>query len=263
MLNDNRLTRRWSRQQQNTLKRPASLPPDCRKIISWNLLRRVGANVASIASLIEREQPDLFLMQEATQDIEGVQAKVGGDYIWAQMPGRIHGLAIWSRTAFVTTPQVIELPSGALYDRVCQVVDLGDFGVANVHLSHGQALNRRQLRCIEKSLPERAAVIGDYNLIGPPLLPGFVDVGPRLPTHSMAKLVPLRLDRCLVRGLTCEVVSVLPRGASDHRPIVVHLAPSNAVVQREVPRIRDMAAIIERWRRAVAQGARASIGPRA
>jgi endonuclease/exonuclease/phosphatase family metal-dependent hydrolase len=40
----------------------------------------------------------------------------------------------------------------------------------------------------------------------------------------MGDLVPLRIDRCLVRGLSCGETSVLPRGVSDHRPIVVHLA---------------------------------------
>jgi endonuclease/exonuclease/phosphatase (EEP) superfamily protein YafD len=102
--------------------------------------------------------------------------------------------------------------------------------VANVHLSHGQVLNRRQLRCIEKHLPPRAAVLGDYNLLGPALLPGFADVGPREPTHVCADIVPLRLDRCYVRGLRCMSAVALDRHTSDHRPIMVRLAP--AVRQR-------------------------------
>ena len=87
-----------------------------------------------------------------------------------------------------------------MFDRVCQIVDLGSIAVANVHLSHGQFLNRRQLRRIAKALPHRAAVVGDYNLVGPALLPGFRDVGPREPTHIAGDMVPLRIDRCLVRG---------------------------------------------------------------
>ncbi len=39
--------------------------------------------------------------------------------------------------------------------------------------SHGQVLNRRQLRRLAEALPPRAAVVGDYNLVGPALLPGF------------------------------------------------------------------------------------------
>lgn len=258
MLNDRALARSALLSRKPGPALSVSYPPDCRKIVSWNLLRRTGATVAGIATLIAHEQPDLVLMQEATKDIEGLPAKAGGHYAWAQMPGRIHGLAIWSRKPFARPPEVIELPGGTLFDRVCQVLDLGDFGIANVHLSHGQVLNRRQLRRIERSLPERAAVIGDYNLVGPPLLPGFRDVEPRRPTHAMGRLVPLRLDRCLVRGLACHAHSALPRGASDHRPITVHLAPSGEMSRPEISRFRDMAARVGRWRR---EGAREASAP--
>ncbi len=92
-----------------------------------------------------------------------------------------------------------------------------------MHLSHGQILNRRQLRRIAKVLPYRAAVLGDYNLIGPALLPGFRDAGPREPTHVAGDMVPLRIDRCLIRGVACLEARALLREASDHRPIVVSL----------------------------------------
>ncbi|HUH82972.1 MAG TPA: endonuclease/exonuclease/phosphatase family protein, partial [Stellaceae bacterium] len=35
------------------------------KVISWNLLRVVGAPVEDVAALIKSERPDLLLMQEA------------------------------------------------------------------------------------------------------------------------------------------------------------------------------------------------------
>jgi endonuclease/exonuclease/phosphatase (EEP) superfamily protein YafD len=85
-------------------------------------------------------------------------------------------------------------------------------------------LNRRQLRRIAAHLPHCAAIIGDCNLIGPAMLPGFRDVGPRQPTHRAGALVPLRLDRCLVRGMRCEETAALARGMSDHRPIAVRLS---------------------------------------
>ena len=119
-----------------------------------------------------------------------------------------------------------------MFERVCQIVEFGGIGIANVHLSHGQMLNRRQLRRIGRALPHRAAVLGDYNLVGPALLPGFQDVGPRHPTHVMGDLVPLRLDRCLVRDLTCVDSAVLPRQRSDHRPIVVTLAVEAAPLRQ-------------------------------
>ncbi len=131
---------------------------------------------------------------------------------------------MWSPVKLPTTPQVLPLQAGAMFHRLCQIIDLGSITVANVHLSHGQILNRRQLRRIAKVLPYRAAVVGDYNLIGPTLLPGFRDVGPREPTHVAGDMLPLRIDRCLLRGVACLEARALLREASDHRPIVVSLA---------------------------------------
>ncbi len=222
------------------------------KIVSWNLLRRVGAAIEDVVALIEQESPDLLLMQEATRAIGFLKERVGGHYAWAPLPGRIHGLAMWSPTPWPTPPRTVPLPSGALVHRVSQVLDLGAFGIANVHLSHGQMLNRRQLRRIVTGLPPRAAILGDYNIVGPALIPGFRDVGPRRPTHAMVDVVPLRLDRCLARGLVCRDSAVLPRGPSDHRPIVVHL--SLAPEAPEARTLTGMAAAAARLRRA---GARA------
>jgi endonuclease/exonuclease/phosphatase (EEP) superfamily protein YafD len=193
------------------------------KLISWNLLRLTGASLNDVVRLILREDPDLLLMQEVTQEMDGLTDRVGGQYQRNQMPGRIHGLAVWSPVPLSKWPVVLPLQAGAMFNRVCQIVEFGSIAVANVHLSHGQILNRRQLRRIAKVLPYRAAVVGDYNLIGPTLLPGFHDVGPREPTHVAGDVVPLRIDRCLVRGVACLGARALLREASDHRPIVVNL----------------------------------------
>ncbi|WP_428485714.1 endonuclease/exonuclease/phosphatase family protein [Rhodopila sp.] len=193
------------------------------KLISWNLLRLTGASRDDVVRLIRREHPDLLLMQEATREMDGLTRSVGGHYQRDQMPGRVHGLAVWSPVAFPTQPVVLPLQAGAMFTRICQIVDFGSITVANVHLSHGQILNRRQLRRIARVLPYRTAVVGDYNLIGPALLPGFRDVGPREPTHVAGDMVPLRIDRCLIRGIACLEARALLREASDHRPIVVRL----------------------------------------
>ncbi len=205
------------------------------RIISWNLLRLVGATVEELVRLVERERPDLLLLQEATRDIDALPAQLGGQYSRTALPGRIHGLATWSPRA-VAAPLVLPLPSGALFHRVSQITALEGFSVANVHLSHGQVLNRRQLLRIAGHLPASAAVLGDYNLVGPVMLPGFRDVGPRRPTHRSLDVVPLRLDRCLVRGLACVEARVLPQGSSDHRPILVRLEPGEGAVRRRWPR---------------------------
>ena len=201
------------------------------KIISWNLLRLVGASLDDVAGLVRRERPGLLLMQEATRSIDGLTSRIGGHYARVPLPGRIHGLAVWS-PAPLPEPRVLALPAGAMFHRVCQIIDLDAFSVANVHLSHGQVLNRRQLRCIAQALPPRAAVLGDYNLVGPALLPGFRDVGPREPTHRAGDVVPLRIDRCLVRGLVCTDASTLARERSDHRPIMVRLAAGEGRLAR-------------------------------
>jgi endonuclease/exonuclease/phosphatase (EEP) superfamily protein YafD len=193
------------------------------KIISWNLLRLIGASLDDIVRLIDRERPDLLLMQEATREMDGLTAKLGGEYLRSPLPGRVHGLATWSPVPFLRRPVVLPLPSGAMFDRVCQIVECPTFSIANVHLSHGQVLNRRQLRHIARALPYRSAVVGDYNLVGPALLPGFRDVGPREPTHVAGDVVPLRIDRCLARGVICLESKALLREASDHRPIVMKL----------------------------------------
>lgn len=194
------------------------------KIISWNLLRLVGASPDDVANLVRRERPDLLLMQEATREMDDLVSHVGGHYTRAPLPRRIHGLAMWSLRPFPAAPRVLPLPAGAFYDRVGQVLDFEGFSIANVHLSHGQVLNRRQLRSLAEALPPRAAMLGDYNLVGPALVPGFRDVGPREPTHVAADMVPVRLDRCLVRGLACLGAEALARATSDHRPILVRLA---------------------------------------
>lgn len=193
------------------------------KVISWNLLRRTGASRAEVADLVAAERPDLLLMQEVTDHFETLGEELGGSFAWRRQPGRIHGLAMWSATPWTEAPVFGALPRGVVFERLGQIVTVGGIGIANVHLSHGQRLNRRQLRAIAALLPDRAAILGDYNLVGPALLPGFHDAGPRRPTHRMIDMVPLRIDRCLVRGLRCDHTRVLPRGGSDHHPICVTL----------------------------------------
>jgi endonuclease/exonuclease/phosphatase family metal-dependent hydrolase len=228
-------------------------PP--RKIISWNLLRAIGASLDDIVDLIEQERPDLLLMQEATLQVEGLCARVGGTFSRAPMPGRSHGPAMWSPTPWAHPPMVLTLPAGSLVDRVCQILDCGDYAIANVHLSHGQLLNRRQLRRLAKVLPPHAAVLGDFNLVGPVMLPGFRDAGPRRPTFHIVDMLPVRLDRCMVRGLVCRDCGVLPRGRSDHRPIVVHLSFAGPHAPRAT--FRDRVRAIGSRRRAAVSGAAA------
>ena len=199
------------------------------KVVSWNLLRLKGAAVEDVADLATREKPDVLLMQEATVHIEQLPTLLGGYFHRLSWLGRIHGLAVWSPHRFAR-PRALSLPAsrlpGRLPRRRAQLVQVGDIHFANVHLSHGQLLNRRQLARIAAALRGKpSAIIGDYNVVGPVVLPGFADVGPREPTHYASNVVPFRLDRCLVHGLSCRRADALAFGPSDHRPIRLELAP--------------------------------------
>ncbi|MBE7619018.1 endonuclease/exonuclease/phosphatase family protein [Gluconacetobacter entanii] len=202
---------------------PAFRSENSIRIISWNLLRKIGATVRDVVHLIHQEKPDLLLMQEATIDIDALPTLIGGHYARSPLPGRIHGVACWSPWPYRRPPMTCTLPSGTLIRRVAQIIECGPFAIANVHLSHGQLLNRRQLRRMSQLLPYRAAILGDFNLVGPTLVRHFRDVGPRAPTHRMADVLPIRLDRCLIRGLSCVEQRVIDNYASDHRPIAVRL----------------------------------------
>ena len=98
---------------------------------------------------------------------------------------------------------------------------MGSMNVVNVHLSHGQILNRRQLAAIARNIPGPLAIVGDFNLFGPVKIRGLTDVGPKYSTHLARNVVPLRLDRCLARDLVCVRSRVLEKGRSDHRPIML------------------------------------------
>jgi len=192
-------------------------------ILSWNLLRAVGAPLDEVVALARNVKPDIFLMQEAIGAFDRLPEIMGGYYARIPLPDRIHGTACWSRFPFARAPVSCALPSGLMVRRTAQLIDFGSFSIANVHLSHGQILNRRQLRHVAPMLRHHALVMGDFNLVGPALMPGFQDVGPRAPTHRMADMLPIRIDRCMVRGMTALETAVLPNQSSDHHPIRVRL----------------------------------------
>ncbi|HYB10190.1 MAG TPA: endonuclease/exonuclease/phosphatase family protein [Alphaproteobacteria bacterium] len=197
------------------------------RILSWNLLRREGAGIEDVAALIATNQPDLVLMQEATAEIDALPQRVGGYYARQPLPGRNHGLAAWSPHP-LPNPKVLRLPHAkrqhAGYPRVSQILEFRGVEIANVHLSHGQLMLRRQLAHIAQTVNGHSAVIGDFNAVGNTELAGFRDVGPKQPTHLARGVMPFRLDRCIVRGLACLDAKALRRGPSDHRPILIDLA---------------------------------------
>ena len=227
------------------------------KVISWNLLRLTGAGVEDVAVLVKRHHPDLLFLQEAIEEMAGLPALVGGYFFREPLEGRIYGLAVWSPHPLLR-PYALRLPvsqvPGRVPPRVAQIVQLGDVTFANVHLSHGQLLNRRQLMHIANTLDGPAVIVGDYNAVGPIKLASFKDVGPRQSTHSPSDIISFRLDRCMARGLRCSYARVLARGSSDHHPILLKLhtlpvaqvsdGPVTAHVRRPMLRVS-----LERWLR--------------
>jgi endonuclease/exonuclease/phosphatase family metal-dependent hydrolase len=195
------------------------------RILSWNVLRRVGAGPADVAALIARHRPDLVLLQEADATMSRLPELAGGSLARDEFPGRIHGPAIWSPGP-VARPRLVRLRGGRTR-RHAQVVELGAFTIVNVHLAHGQFTCRRQLREAAAAIAGAGAVIGDFNMIGPAVLPGFSDVGPREPTHIAQDMLPVRIDRCLVRGMACHSARALSAGRSDHRPMLLELAAAD------------------------------------
>jgi endonuclease/exonuclease/phosphatase family metal-dependent hydrolase len=245
------------------------------RIISWNLLRRTGANTDDVGSLIEQYRPDLLLMQEAAWDLMDLPATAGGHVFHSPLQGRVYGLAVWSPVP-LTPPRVLPLPvstmPGRVPLRVAQMVTVAGISFANVHLSHGQFLNRWQLLYLARSLSGPTAIVGDYNAVGPIRVAGLKDVGPREPTHVAGRLVPFRLDRCMVRGLSCNGSQVLDRGASDHRPIMVRLCVATEAQPTswghkplEYARYPDgpLPANLRRWLRGLTQGEIRHTGRRA
>ncbi|MXV44215.1 endonuclease/exonuclease/phosphatase family protein [Saccharibacter sp. 17.LH.SD] len=215
---------------QQLLPSIAPTPASALRIVSWNLFHEDGATLEDIRLLMQMTRPDILLMQEARTMINRLPDLIGGYYNRVTLPGRVHGTACWSRLPFAAEPQLYPLPPGLIVRRFAQLlkfeIESGPFSVANVHLSHGQVLNRRQLRLIRNSLDKRAIIMGDFNIVGPALLPNFHDVGPRETTHRMLNHVPFRLDRCLVHGFSSLGARVYPRFGSDHYPIAVTLIPS-------------------------------------
>ncbi len=165
-------------------------------------------------------------MQEATLGVEGLPNLAGGHFKKLPWKGKSYSLGAWVPGAELNAA-ALELPysrvPGKFPPRVAQVLSFEGFHVVNVHLSHGQLLNRRQLRRIARSIEGPLAIIGDFNALGPVVMRGFLDVGPRQTTHMAKRVMPFRLDRCFVRDLNCTFSQALEKGPSDHRPIVLHL----------------------------------------
>ena len=199
------------------------------RVLSWNVLRRCGATPGEVAAWVHAEAVDLVLLQEADDTFRSLSALLGGEYQGRAFDGGPDGLGAWSRAGLQDVRWLdLEMPDNGpkmRRKRRAMVITANGTKVANVHLSHGQMLARRQFAQAAGAIGEQGAVVGDYNMVGPVWVDGWMDAGPSTWTHLAKGLVPLRLDRCLVRGMQCDAPRALRRGSSDHRPIVFDLIP--------------------------------------
>ena len=194
---------------------------------------RGGAGVDEIRRLVDVHHPDLVLMQEATAAIDALPEWLGGCFVRKTMHRRSHGPAAWSSRFFTAT--TVTLPIATRLDlpvpvfrmierRIALIIHIDATEFATVHLDHGQLANRRQLRHLVHCFPKLDAILGDFNALGATNLPGFTDVGPRSATHRAYGIVPVRIDRCLLRKPREARTDALAYGGSDHRPILIDLA---------------------------------------
>jgi endonuclease/exonuclease/phosphatase (EEP) superfamily protein YafD len=197
------------------------------RILSWNVLRRSGATPHDVAQLITQLSPDIALLQEVGASFASLTDIIGGQYEACPFLNREDGLGAWFRSP-VNAVECVQLPREAerrrKAHRVAMIIRLADRTIANVHLAHGQTLLRRQFALVADKIDGPAAILGDFNVVGPLRHRGWCDVGPRAVTHMAMGLLPLRLDRCFTRDWPIVQARALRRGPSDHRPIVVDLS---------------------------------------
>jgi endonuclease/exonuclease/phosphatase family metal-dependent hydrolase len=196
------------------------------KIVSWNILRLTGATPEDIAALVGREKPDILLLQEASEQVFGLTELIGGVVAVRVFAGGVDGLAVWSPTPL---PPIEYLtlehdPAQPHKRRRCaMILRFPTYTLANTHLAHNQGLTRRQFASVATASAPRAIIIGDFNVVGPLTRRGWTDCGPRAVTHMARGVLPFRLDRCMVRDWEPRSARALPKGRSDHKPIVVEV----------------------------------------
>src|SRR5436190_13769115 len=112
-------------------------PNDRLRVISWNLLRRVGAGAEDVAKLVKSHHPDLLLLQECTEDISCLPSLIGGHFFRHPMQARIYGLAAWSPHP-VPQSTAIRLPysilPGRVPPRLAQIISCVRITMPNLHL---------------------------------------------------------------------------------------------------------------------------------
>lgn len=234
-------------------------PPDSRQVflqvISYNLRKNRASS--ELLALTERFTPDILCLQEC--DTATLPADLGTLHLAdATMRNRL-GLALYYREDRFTAvkTQAFELKK-SLHDRLLKpanerligtrLLDMAEqreLVIASFHAAPLTALNslrrqqiataHEQLRVLGPGLP--TLMVGDYNY---PVFKKYLnermeDSGYNLTlsdrrTYTRYKFFRGHFDLATSLGLSIENVTTLPRGTSDHLPIMVTAAYESAVL---------------------------------
>lgn len=214
------------------------------KILSYNLEKHRAA--AELEEVVESSEVQVVCLQEAT--VEDLPSSIAGlDLVVATENNRL-GLAIYASRLWEIGASASEKFEKSLHDRIAApaeerllAVELRDpssnaeLVVASLHASPLTSLNSRRRRQILSGLASLEALgdatpllmAGDFNY---PIFRKHLEQVLQWEGYSLTFANDRTYSRGPVRGhfdfvasrdLLIERVSTLPRGASDHRPILV------------------------------------------
>ncbi|RFA23720.1 hypothetical protein B7R25_01695 [Subtercola boreus] len=235
------------------------------KILSYNLRRH--AAVAELVDMVEQYPVDALCLQEG----DGVRmpAEIGDLQLAAATFKSELGLAIYYRPdRFTALDSHAFTLHKAMHDRVLlpgierllttRLVDLQsgqDVQLASFHaspLSATNLLRRRQIAQAHLHLTELAGddvptvMTGDFNypLLRSKLIKEVEKSGYSLslsdgPTYYYSKSVAYHFDFATSKGMDVQLVETLPKGLSDHRPILITAEVLNRPARHEAAETQD------------------------
>ena len=226
------------------------------KVISYNL--RKHRAIGELTEIVQRHSPDVLCLQEC--DDRALPEFIGDLHLSDATARNRLGLAVYHRNGQYTVQRTkaFELKR-SLYDRVAKpaherliAVRLRDeehdrdFVVASFHAAPLTALNSLRRKQIHAALAEMqlmgpglpVLMVGDYNY--PVFKSGLSDKitasGYDLTlsdsrTYTRYKVFRGHFDLATSVGLSIESVITLPRGSSDHLPILVTSSYADAAAE--------------------------------
>ncbi|HEX6366593.1 MAG TPA: endonuclease/exonuclease/phosphatase family protein [Agromyces sp.] len=230
------------------------------KVVSYNL--RKHRAIAELAALDERYSPDVVCLQEV--DTTGLADEVGRLRLAHSTTGNRLGLAMYYR-ADLYEPRAVRAFAlkKSLHDRILRpaherllavrlhdLVEGRESVVASFHAAPLTALNSLRRHQIKSALAELqflgpnlpTLMVGDYNypVFKDNLAAKVREVGYELSlsesrTYTRYKFFRGHFDLATSVGFDILRVETLPRGSSDHLPILVHAHYAGVPVQETEP----------------------------